>query len=859
MNIGAVIAATLMVLLLVPAQLSAQAETNSKSPELRNGQHAATLHSHRNQAEAPIIDEIEFVGLRRISPEALKTKIGSHAGEEFEAQRIERDVRTLARLGWFDSVRVGAEDAGVGSAPAHDGGNLRHMRLVFNAPELPFLTGVEYRGSRLLSRQQIDKLLTDKTLTPKTGEPENRVTLQRAARELELALQELGHLDAHVSIKEAVSANHTVRVHFEISDGPRLIVGRVAFIGNRQVSGTTLRHAMRRITPGTLLSGLCGRNAYTREAYEEDREHLLSYYQNHGYPEARVGSAQISRYEVSAWHWLLGPGKRDTVRLSLSIPIEAGPFYMIASVQTSAELQNAAASHQQRLPNYESLLGQPYSAQTLENLRRSYQSVLSAQARHAASAKPLNVEAVPFPDAATHTVHIVVRPSTTPAYIVRHLEFTGTRRFSDQYLRRRVPLKEGAAFDDHAIEAGLARLSRTVYFKPIKKEEIHVTSNDLAHTVDVAIHVQELGQQRASLVGGRGQFGSTMGVAYTLFNLFHGEELLSSKVEGGPETLQLALGLAKEGVLGSRGSLALSVFNMFLRPHLTGPVKGPFFRQQSVGLNADWSYALSQVDSFNFDYGLSCSTTSYSLALPPSVIGLPPVSVAAKTSSHWVGAGWTRDTGNEHITLADSVSGGWLGGSESLLRSKSEYSRIFHDVIFDRQNAWAFRSTLSGVGSYFGEMPPTSRWFSGDEFVRGLRAGELGPYAAVSPTLPSGASQYTAVPAGANLIGAMNVEYRMRLGGGAEAAAFFDSGSGWLLPNWLGNARPSLIDSTKKVLHGSTGIELRWTLPGVGVPLRSYYALNVLRLHRSLLMPDGSLFRPQNRLFGFGWGLGTLF
>src|ERR1700685_679417 len=113
------------------------------------------------------------------------------------------------------------------------------------------------------------------------------------------------------------------------------------------------------------------------------------------------------------------------------------------------------------------------------------------------------------------------------------------------------------------------------------------------YTADVTIHVEELGQQRASLVGGRGQFGSTLGIAYSLFNLLDREELLSSRIEGGPESLQLAMGFAKEGFLGSRGSLALSVFDTFLRPLFYGSVKGPFLKQQSEGIDAAWSYALN--------------------------------------------------------------------------------------------------------------------------------------------------------------------------------------------------------------------------------------------------------------------------
>jgi outer membrane protein assembly factor BamA len=232
--------------------------------------------------------------------------------------------------------------------------------------------------------------------------------------------------------------------------------------------------------------------------------------------------------------------------------------------------------------------------------------------------------------------------------------------------------------------------------------------------------------------------------------------------------------------------------------------------------------------------------------------------VVAASSSHAVGAGWTRDTGNERISFADSVSGGWLGGSENVVRSNFEYGRVVRDPFLNHENSWAFRTTLVGAGSYSGDMPLTSRLFAGDAYVRGLRDGELGPSATVA-SLSSTGTQYSASPAGANLIGAMNLEYRVRLREGTEAVGFFDLGSGALLPNWLGPSRPLLVQSTNGILHGSTGVELRWTVPGLGVPLRVYYALNVLRLNRSVLMPDGSLFRASNRFAAFGWGLGSLF
>jgi outer membrane protein assembly factor BamA len=504
-------------------------------------------------------------------------------------------------------------------------------------------------------------------------------------------------------------------------------------------------------------------------------------------------------------------------------------------------------------------MGAPFSAEAVENLRRRLETAARGKSQRNGNDGMLKVEAIRVGDTARHTMRIKLRLSDSQPYVVRRLEFQGLRRFPDRYFRKRIAVKEGGPLDERALETGLARLARTGYFKPIHKEDVSVKTDETAHTADVTIRLEEKGQQRVSLVGGRGQFGNTLGIAYTLYNLLDREELLSSRIEGGPESLQLALGFAKEGIFGSRGTLALSVFNAFLRPRLIGTVKGPFFEQRNEGISADWSYALSATDNMSVDYGFSHSVTRYSLGLPPGLTGLPDTDIRTASSSHSLGMGWGRDTGSERVLFADSVSGGLLGGSENLLRAKAEYERVFHDDLFRTGNSWAFRTSFSGVGSYSGDMPAYSRWFVGDQFVRGLHDGELGPQAVVNSTSSSDATLYSATAAGANAVGAVNAEYRVRLREGTEAAAFFDLGSGRLVPNWLGANRPSLIRATNGLLHGSTGVELRWTVPALGVPVRVYYALNVLRLNRMITLPDGSLFRVSNRFSALGWGLGAMF
>jgi outer membrane protein insertion porin family len=825
----------------------------------QNDKFAAEQHSFlRASDDPPILDEISFIGLRHISPEAVAAHIQSHAGDRFDASRTQRDVRLLARLGWFDSIQVVILPSNPVSpaAPASP----QHATLSFRVHELPFLSKVEYSGSRLLSSHQIEKLLEEKKLGPPLGKPADPVVLHRIASAIRSALNELGHPQASVQIRESETPHATVSVQFVTNDGPLLPVRQVNFSGNPQLPPKVLSAQMRSITPRAFFASLRGKDAYTPQAFEEDSQRILSYYQNHGYPEARIGLPRVDQANATSSRWFPWPHEATRSGLSLAVPVEAGPYYAFASLGATEALRHAAGERSAKLVKLSDVeKGKTYSAKEMESLRRLWMALLRSNDPRTDSPQNRGIDLKQTLEPEKHLARIGFDLSDSPPYTVQRIEFTGLHKFSDRYIRRRILLREGRPVDDRALELGLARLARTGYFKPIRKDDVHVRMDELTHTANVSIHIQEIGQQRASLVGGRAQFGSTLGIAYTVFDLLEREELLSAHLEGGPESVQIALGLAKEGIFGTRASLALSVFHNVIRPRFARGTQGPFFSTRSDGFSVPFTYAVSNTDSIGLNYTLSHTVSDESFGVPPSLTGLPPIDLRSHVSSRALGTAWAHDIGNARTSLSGSASGGILGGDENMVRSSGEYARIFRDPLFSSKNAWAFRITSSAAGSYSGNMPLYSRFFSGDEFVRGLRTGELGPFAMTERILPSGVTTSSPSFAGANLITAANAEYRVPLHNGAEAAAFFDLGSGRLLPNWLGPAKPNLLSATNGVLHGSTGVELRWTVPGIQVPLRSYYAINVLRLDRRIRLADKSLFFARNRFGAFGWGFGSLF
>lgn len=843
-----VVACSVVVLCLgssLQAQWNSAAEFDAKLPSATSPDPARFL-----------IHDIAFAGLRRIDPVAVQAQISSHAGDLLDLRKIRLDVNALGRLGWFDDVQVEQLPLPGLVSPYEP----PEVRIVFRVHEQPELVNVEYAGSRLLSSAQIAKLLAEQHLSLKFGEPADEAFLLSAAIAIQTALAKLGRPQSNVEIRRDESADATLRIRFDIHDGPHLPIGRIVFEGHRQVPERTLLREMLRTSPGALFASRRGKGVFTRSGFSEDRSKLLIYYQDHGFPEASVGDPRCSVYEAKWRRWRLWPSHSTTKRLSVAVPIEAGPYYRFNSVSVAPELTSASGKHGRKLLAIShAQIGSAYSAKTAEDLRHLWLAAAQPQRQRSAAQSQRAVEAERAFDVASHAARLRIAFSDTPPDTVRRIEFLGNHRFSDRYLRRRIGLAEGQPFDERGLELGLARLAKTGYFHQIPKEDVRVRLDEVAHSADVTIRVSEVGQQRTSFSGGRGQFGSSLGLAYSLFDVLQREELLSSQFDVGPDNLQIVLGIVLEGFLGTRSSLAIWLFDNFLRPRFSTNIKGPFYTSRSDSLNANWAYAFTPADRVSLQYALSHSKTDYSFALPPSLAGIPSPDLNAQTTSSAVGVALNHDASSNRVTIANSVSGGLLGGSESLLRSNDDYARIFPDPLFRRQNAWAFRTTFSGAGSYRGDMPISTRLFSGDAQVRGLRPSELGPYAVIPVTSPNGNQTYTAVPAGANLVSAANFEYRIPLQGNVQAAGFFDLGSGWLLPNWLGNSRPTLLDSTNGILHGSLGIEFRWTIPELQVPVRAYDSVNVLRLNRFLPLPDGTLFHVHNKLFTFGWALGNLF
>jgi outer membrane protein assembly factor BamA len=171
--------------------------------------------------------EGEFVRAVRVeSPdrERLLPFVGLVPGGPLDAEAVRRAVELMFATGRFEDVVVDVRRAG-GEAG---------VEVVFRPRPAPLLVGVRIEGDRVLSAGRATRIAR-----LRAGDPLWPSRLDRAARDIGLALAQRGHLEALVQ-PQAVRVPGGADAVFRIHAGPRVRVGRALVQGADAVADLRL-------------------------------------------------------------------------------------------------------------------------------------------------------------------------------------------------------------------------------------------------------------------------------------------------------------------------------------------------------------------------------------------------------------------------------------------------------------------------------------------------------------------------------------------------------------------------------------------------------------------------------------------
>src|SRR4030043_411875 len=234
---------------------------------------ATSLSVHAQ--ELPVVNSIEIQGIKRIEETAIKSKISQKVGEPISQEKVNEDIKTIFKMGYFEDARVEIEP--------FEGG----IKLIYVLKEKPTIVRIEFQGNKKLD----DAKLKEK-LTITTGSIADAVLIQDNANKLRSFYEEEGYWLARlVPVIQKISPDE-VSLTYQIKEGTKVKIKKININGNKAISSSKIKGVMETKKWG-LFSFITSSGYYKKERMESDSEKIKDLYFNNGFIKVAVGEPNI--------------------------------------------------------------------------------------------------------------------------------------------------------------------------------------------------------------------------------------------------------------------------------------------------------------------------------------------------------------------------------------------------------------------------------------------------------------------------------------------------------------------------------------------------------------------------------------
>ncbi len=217
---------------------------------------------------------------------------------------------------------------------------------------------VDYQGSKQIDRTKIEEQLRERGIELRLDSFLDEGVIRRVKTVLRAMMAEKGFTNAEVNHKVTPVAGgpKLVNVTFNVSEGPKIKIREIDFVGNSAIGDGTLQRKLKENKPKGILSFITGGGTYKETEFEADADRIVEYYQNQGYVRARVGQPELKVLENTK------DGKTRWVELR--IPVTEGPRYRIGELSFAG---NTLVKSEQLRPLFKLQPGEWYSRKEVDD------------------------------------------------------------------------------------------------------------------------------------------------------------------------------------------------------------------------------------------------------------------------------------------------------------------------------------------------------------------------------------------------------------------------------------------------------------------------------------------------------------
>ena len=404
------------------------------------------------------ITEIRVEGSQRIEADAITRIIKTDPGDIYSVKSLSDDLKAIYGMGYFDDVRIEAEDEPTGK------------KVIIYVKEKPTIRYVRFDGNYKFDDKEMKE-----NMTLKTGSILNVFHIQNNVQRIEELYKEKNYHNVKVNYKIKEESNNQADVTFEIDEGKKLRIEKIYFEGNQAFSDKKLKKQIS-TSEKSWLSIFTNSGDLNTEDLNQDAGRLEAFYQNQGYIRAKVGEPQVEFKEEG---------------IDVTIKIEEGPRYSVGTVGVDGELIFPSEVLLEKI----NLKKEEYYNRTVLSNDLITLSDLYADAGYAYADIAPRIDQ----NAEELVVNIVYQIKKGPLVYFEEITINGNSSTRDKVIRRQLEVYEQGLYSGSRLKRSIRNLNRLDYFKDVKVDTVKGSAED---KMALTIEVEEKSTGQFSIGGG---------------------------------------------------------------------------------------------------------------------------------------------------------------------------------------------------------------------------------------------------------------------------------------------------------------------------------------------------------------------
>ena len=405
-------------------------------------------------------------------------------------QTIIGDHRRLWATNFLDDLKIEAIDF-----PFSNG--VIGKVIVYDMEERQRIKNTIYNeGTKAIEQAKVEERLRELGITIRLDSFVDQATEKKVANVIREMMVEKGFQEATVvPYHEALPGGpKTVALKFKVTEGPKIKISKVDFVGNKVFTDGKLKGRMKTNKGGGFWI-FPGSSVYQEDKFEEDAEMVVAFYRDRGYLQVDVGQPDLKAIRDSK------DGKERF--MTLEIPISEGQRFKVDQFEFAG---NDKVPGDVMRPLFKMKAGDFYNEKKIREGFQKIQEIYGAGG---------HFEMTPYPEFRPEgdKVNVTIRINEGKQYFINRITFSGNTTTRDSVIRRELRLYENNVYNTEALKYSVKRLNQLGYFKPLEDQKNIVTEKTpgTENKVDVTLKLEEQNRNQLSFGAGVSQYDGIFG------------------------------------------------------------------------------------------------------------------------------------------------------------------------------------------------------------------------------------------------------------------------------------------------------------------------------------------------------------